>query len=234
MLGEIETRLQASGHAIANAAAAKNGLIATAAGERQERLRSDRRSGQLGYAARASRRICSDRGDEHLAKFLMMQQLFTEEQVGEGAAERQQLNKNLSGQALAVSLLEEICRRGHDKLEKVALGADRPHEIRLCAARVLRRRSADRADVARASDAWAGCLFRSISISRTHHGGVLQSVRRGGTRSGPAVGRLHRDVVSGPAGRDDQKPADRFTGSRAGPNRMRTKQIFRENESPMS
>ena len=42
-----------------------------------------------------------DRGDEHLAKFLVMQQLFTEEQVTKAVETVKHLNKDLSGQSLA-------------------------------------------------------------------------------------------------------------------------------------
>ena len=39
--------------------------------------------------------------------------------VGKALQDVQKLNKNLSGQALAVSLLEELCRENIDKLEKI-------------------------------------------------------------------------------------------------------------------
>ncbi len=114
MLGEIESRLQASGHAIAKAAAEKNGPNEPAASTKDGALIDiGNRSGQ-GKPANLG-----DHGDEHLAKFLIVQQLFTEEQVGKALQDVQRLNKNLSGQALAVSLLEELCRENIDKLEKV-------------------------------------------------------------------------------------------------------------------
>ena len=114
MLGEIETRLQASGHAIASAAAEKNGPNAPAANTKEGSLIDiGNRAGQ-GKPANLS-----DHGDEHLAKFLIVQQLFSEEQVGKALQDVQRLNKNLSGQALAVSLLEELCRDNIEKLEKV-------------------------------------------------------------------------------------------------------------------
>src|SRR3954447_22468629 len=69
MLGEIETRLQASGHAIATRHAQMNsptgdgGLI------------------QMNRRERAAAPELGDRGDGHLAKFLIVQQLFAEEDV---------------------------------------------------------------------------------------------------------------------------------------------------------
>ncbi len=114
MLGEIETRLQASGHAIANAANAKNGSKDSGANSKDGSLIDiGNRAGQ-GKPANLG-----DHGDEHLAKFLIVQQLFSEEQVAKALQDVQRLNKNLSGQALAVSLLEELCRDNIDKLEKV-------------------------------------------------------------------------------------------------------------------
>jgi tetratricopeptide (TPR) repeat protein len=112
MLGEIETRLQASGHALANAH--KNSPNASDTNTKDGSLIDiGNRSGQ-GKPANLS-----DHGDEHLAKFLIVQQLFGEEQVAKSLQEVQRLNKNLSGQALAVSLLEELCRDNIEKLEKV-------------------------------------------------------------------------------------------------------------------
>ena len=71
MLGEIETRLQAAGHAIATTGS-KNGLIATSGSNGAQ-------DGGLVDLAWKECQHAQDRGDEHLAKFLVMQQLFTEE-----------------------------------------------------------------------------------------------------------------------------------------------------------
>jgi len=47
-----------------------------------------------------------ERGDDALAKFLIVQQLFPEEEVTSALETVKLLNKDLSGQALAASLLE--------------------------------------------------------------------------------------------------------------------------------
>jgi hypothetical protein len=116
MLGEIETRLQASGHAIANAGStgSKNGLINKALPVEQSSLID---IGNRGGDSKHSN--LSDRGDEHLAKFLIVQQLFSEREVGESLNNVQKMNKDLSGQALGVSLLDELCRDNTEQLEKV-------------------------------------------------------------------------------------------------------------------
>jgi tetratricopeptide (TPR) repeat protein len=110
MLGEIETRLQASGHAIATG---KGGLInkanvGTGEGSLVDIGSNVGRSVNLG-----------DRGDDHLAKFMIVQQLFPEEEVVAALESVQQLNKDLSGQALAVSLVDHLCKEKVDCLERV-------------------------------------------------------------------------------------------------------------------
>jgi hypothetical protein len=60
-----------------------------------------------------------ERGDDHLAKFLIVQQLFTEEEVLGALETVKQLNKDLTGQALAVSLLDALCKDKVDHLEAV-------------------------------------------------------------------------------------------------------------------
>jgi tetratricopeptide (TPR) repeat protein len=113
MLGDIETRLQAAGHAIATAGS-KNGLIASANGAHDGAL-VDLQQG-------ANAQHSHDRGDEHLAKFLVMQQLFTEDQVTKALETVKQLNKDLSGQSLAASLLDKLCRQDTDKVDQSLSG----------------------------------------------------------------------------------------------------------------
>jgi tetratricopeptide (TPR) repeat protein len=116
MLGDIETRLQASGHVIANASGGKNGLI-----DKSIPANADSALIDLGDRdGNASKQTnLSDRGDDDLAKFLIVQQLFSEDEVSRALQSVQHLNKDLSGQALAVSLLDELCRDNVERLEKV-------------------------------------------------------------------------------------------------------------------
>jgi tetratricopeptide (TPR) repeat protein len=115
MLGDIETRLQASGQAIANAGA-NNGLIDQAnVQDGGEASLIDITTGK----ARARHGDLSDRGDDHLAKFLVVQQLFAEEDVHNALEQVNQLNKDLTGQALAASLLDDLCKENVKKLEAV-------------------------------------------------------------------------------------------------------------------
>ena len=72
MLGEIESKLQAAGHTIATSAA-KNGLIAA------PQLNGSGTAADTGLVRRNV--ALEDRGDGQLSKFLVMQQLVTEEDV---------------------------------------------------------------------------------------------------------------------------------------------------------
>jgi tetratricopeptide (TPR) repeat protein len=115
MLGDIETRLQAAGHAIATIGS-KNGLIAPASTNRAH----DGALVDLQHEKNAQ--LSQDRGDEHLATFLVMQQLFSEDQVSKAVETVKHLNKDLSGQSLAASLLDTICREDTDKLDQALSG----------------------------------------------------------------------------------------------------------------
>ena len=122
MLGDIETRLQAAGHQIAEGGS-KTGLIASAGMNGTNGLTHGAAQGSL-VDIQAGRHPANlqDRGDEHLAKFLVMQQLFSEDEVASAMETVKQLNKNLTGQALAASLLDKICRQDTDKLDAAISG----------------------------------------------------------------------------------------------------------------
>jgi hypothetical protein len=117
MLGEIETRLQASGAAIA-AKAGHSQLTANP-------IQAPKSEGSMIDMAHArgadTGKIANlaERGDDHLAKFLIVQQLFPEEEVLSALEATKQLNKDLSGQAVAVSLLDNLCKEKADRLDVV-------------------------------------------------------------------------------------------------------------------
>ena len=110
MLGEIEAKLQAAGQTM-TATGAKHGLVAKA---------YEQGEGGLVFVGRKEESYnLHERGDDQLAKFLIVQQIFPEEQVTAALETVQGLNKNLSGQALAASLLDKLCHQDTDKLEDV-------------------------------------------------------------------------------------------------------------------
>jgi hypothetical protein len=108
MLGDIEARLQASGEEIAKAGG-NNGAVGTDGG-----LIDIRGGGHVGKLTNLH-----ERGTDQLAKFLIVQQLFPEEEVNPALQAVDSFNKDLTGQALAHSLLEHLCRERTEKLEKV-------------------------------------------------------------------------------------------------------------------
>jgi tetratricopeptide (TPR) repeat protein len=114
MLGEIEARLQASGEAIVR----KNAVTAvektSAVGEGSLIDVDVGRDKHLGRVANLH-----ERGEDHLAKFLIVQQLFPEEDVNAALENVKHANKDLTGQAMAISLLEELCKQDANRLEGV-------------------------------------------------------------------------------------------------------------------
>jgi hypothetical protein len=117
MLGEIETRLQASGAAIA-AKAGQSQLTANP-------VHAPISEGSIIDMAHAhgadTGKIANlaERGDDHLAKFLIVQQLFPEEEVLSALEATKNLNKDLSGQAVAVSLLDHLCKDKGNRLDQI-------------------------------------------------------------------------------------------------------------------
>jgi tetratricopeptide (TPR) repeat protein len=123
MLGDIETRLQKTGREIAEGGS-KTGLIQTAGSNGANGLtHGDPIQGSL-VDLQTTRHPANlhDRGDEHLAKFLVMQQLFAEDDVAKAMETVKHLNKDLTGQALAASLLDKLCRQDTDKLDAALSG----------------------------------------------------------------------------------------------------------------
>lgn len=119
MLGDIEARLQASGHTIANAGSSggKSGLINTGNNGRD----IDGSLIDIGNREKKENKETNlnDRGDDQLAKFLIVQQLFTEEETAVALDDVKRKNKDLTGQALATSLMDQLCGGNIDRTEAV-------------------------------------------------------------------------------------------------------------------
>ena len=125
MLGEIEQRLQASGQAIVEKSKTTSNLVDGPFTKGDGSLVSPTVEGAL-IDVDPSRgknlgRIANllERGDDHLAKFLIVQQLFTEEQVNSALETTKEANKDLHGQAMAMSMLGELTREKPQQLEPV-------------------------------------------------------------------------------------------------------------------
>jgi Type II secretion system (T2SS), protein E, N-terminal domain len=116
MIGEIETRLQASGKTIAKQRQNDTGLTEkeAAAGEGSLIDVDPGRDKHLGRVTNLQ-----ERGDDHLAKFLIVQQLFPEEEVMGALETVKHANKDLTGQAVGVSLLDQLCKGNEDRLDAI-------------------------------------------------------------------------------------------------------------------
>lgn len=122
MLGEIEQRLQASGQALVDKE--KANLVNSPFTKGEGVLVSPSVEGSLidvDPSRKSLGRIANlqERGDDHLAKFLIVQQLFTEDQVNGALETTKEANKELQGQTMAISMLEELCREKPQQLEAV-------------------------------------------------------------------------------------------------------------------
>jgi tetratricopeptide (TPR) repeat protein len=117
MLGEIETRLQASGKALVTKGAQAGLTVNPAEVAKGEGLLIDTSNAHRGDAGKMA--DLTERGDDHLAKFLIVQQLFPEDEVLAALESVKQLNKDLTGQALAVSLLDHLSKDKTNHLDAV-------------------------------------------------------------------------------------------------------------------
>ncbi len=114
MLGEIEARLQAAGQSIISGSA-KTGLVMT------PELSEDglaKHGGLVNMQGTGRSVELKERGDQELARFLVVQQLATEDDAHAAVETVTQANSNLSGQAVAASLLERIFPPESDRLDE--------------------------------------------------------------------------------------------------------------------
>ena len=124
MLGEIEQRLQPSGQALVDKEKAASNMVNGPFTKGEGALVSPSVEGSLIDVDPSRKNLgrianLQERGDDHLAKFLIVQQLFSEEQVNGALDTTKEANKDLQGQTMAVSMLEELCREKPQQLEAV-------------------------------------------------------------------------------------------------------------------
>jgi hypothetical protein len=131
MLGEIETRLNGTqtpvmavgpngGLVTSTLGGADGGLVASAMEGGLIRGSNGASDGSLiNLQSRSAHALSSDRGDEQLAKFLVMQQLFSDEEVAAGMEAVALENQNLDGQTIAASLIDKLCGQDVKKTEAV-------------------------------------------------------------------------------------------------------------------
>lgn len=125
LLGEIEARMQQAGKSLADAGAA-NSLVLTP--DTSSITNSSTDSGGLAeIGGRNTGQVRRNRispadaeaGNEQLAKFLIVQQMFAEEEVNAALESVKRINQALDTESLASSLLQELCREDDRKMEQV-------------------------------------------------------------------------------------------------------------------
>ena len=125
MLGEIEAKLHQAGSQAKPepGAGPQHALVATP--ELSQEIDSAA-SGLLEIGGRNPGRARNpvsvedaDIGNEQLAKFLIMQQMFSEEEVNTALAAVKAADKDIRGQMLATSLLERLCKGNDAQIERV-------------------------------------------------------------------------------------------------------------------
>jgi hypothetical protein len=117
MLGEIESRLQTTGES--SVAPGPIGGLTVAPDLNANGTHPGMDGGLVDVNASHHGVELQDRGDEQLAKFLIMQRLFPMEEVEAARETVTGLNKDLSGQGIATSLLERVFGQSPEKLDAV-------------------------------------------------------------------------------------------------------------------
>ena len=122
MLGEIETRLQQAGQ-IREEAGAHNALVATSTYAAATPSAS---SGLLEIGGRSTGQVGKrislqdpEQGNDQLGKFLVLQQMFPEDEMSAALEAVKEANKAMSDRTLATSLLDWLCQDNDEKMEAV-------------------------------------------------------------------------------------------------------------------
>jgi hypothetical protein len=120
MLGEIETRLQQT--PTNDEDGAQHGIVADYTTTTPESSSGIIEVGGRSAAGQARKRPLlqdPEQGNDQLAKFLVLQQMFPEDEVSAALEAVKETNKAISGQMLAASLLERLCQGNEEKMEVV-------------------------------------------------------------------------------------------------------------------
>ena len=122
MLGEIETRLQQAGQ-IREETGAHNALVATSTYAAATPSAS---SGLLEIGGRSTGQVGKrislqdpEQGNDQLGKFLVLQQMFPEDEMSAALDAVKEANKAIGDRMLATSLLDWLCQDNDEKMEAV-------------------------------------------------------------------------------------------------------------------
>ena len=122
MLGEIETRLQQAGQ-IREETGAHNALVATST---YAAAMPSASSGLLEIGGRSTGQVGKrislqdpEQGNDQLGKFLVLQQMFPEDEMSAALDAVKEANKAIGDRTLATSLLAWLCQDNDEKMEAV-------------------------------------------------------------------------------------------------------------------
>ncbi len=222
MLGEIETRLQQAGQIERKLAPITRSSRRPAAATPLSQQRACSRSVDAAPAklASASRSRIPSRAMISSAKFLVLQQMFPEDEVSAALETVKEANKAMSDRTLATSLLDKLCQDNDEKMEAVLSALiDRtkfayvPLEYYDIDRQVVRMLP---------DDLTLGRLFVPFDlISRTIMVACCNPFDAAGARSGAAIARLHRHVVSRASRPRSSRRCRTSTGWSRGPSASR-------------
>ena len=120
MLGEIETRLQQAGQI--SEEAAHNALVAYSVATPSARSGLLEIGGRSRSTGRVGKRISlqnPEQGNDQLGKFLVLQQLFPEDEMSVALEAVKDANKAMNDRTLATSLVGWLCQDNDEKMEAV-------------------------------------------------------------------------------------------------------------------
>jgi len=120
MLGEIETRLHDAGQTKVQGGV-QNGLMASYTSPPPSATGGLLEIGGRSSGQNRKQPLLQDpeQGNDQLAKFLVLQQMFPEDEVSTALEAVKEANKAMTGQMLATSLLERLCPDNNEKMELV-------------------------------------------------------------------------------------------------------------------
>jgi Type II secretion system (T2SS), protein E, N-terminal domain len=121
LLGEIEAKLHGPGHTRPDAGA-QNALIApnyTTTNPTADGGLLEIGGRNTGKPRKKLSPEDAQQGNDQLAKFLIVQQLFAEEEVNAALLEVMEVNRAATGSHLAASLLDRLCQGDDSKMESV-------------------------------------------------------------------------------------------------------------------
>jgi hypothetical protein len=121
LLGEIEAKLHGPGHTRQDAGA-QNALIApnyTTTNPTADGGLLEIGGRNTGKPRKKLSPEDAEQGNDQLARFLIVQQLFAEEEVNAALLEVTEVNRAATGSHLAASLLDRLCQGDDSKMESV-------------------------------------------------------------------------------------------------------------------